>query len=387
MTRFTAHSQEITMRAATSLRLLLVPAALLGSACDDSSNPIAPEELPIAEAEAPGPEQTTGPQEDFANWADGYIWVATVDGKVVPVSNASFNRSGGAMTVTKVAGTTGRYVVRFKGLSGLLGGKSTVHVSGSNSKLGGGYCKPVGGFLVRDSVEVRCFRIGTGAATNADFQLSVLGKRDDRAFAFANQPTASNYAPASAGSWNPAGAIRVYRDGIGLYRVVFSGFGARLPAGSGGHVQVNAVAGNKVHCKTEEWGSSTDLVVTVACYTPAGARADAKFTTMVTPPAAHLAFVWADQPTLSSYNPHSFYSSNPVGGSVVVTRAQVGSYHVRWIGVDAEIRDFGNAQVTAWGFDNAQCQVGFLDAEGVSVQCFGPNGAAVDTYYSLLLGS
>ena len=43
------------MGAVPSLRLLLVPAALLAAACDDSSNPIAPEEPPVAEAEAPKP--------------------------------------------------------------------------------------------------------------------------------------------------------------------------------------------------------------------------------------------------------------------------------------------------------------------------------------------
>ena len=379
------------MHAARTLRLLIVPAVLLAAACDDSSNPVAPEELPTADAEAPAPDagrkDATGPLEDAAGWADGYIWAATVDGGLVPVSNASYNRSGGAITVTKVAGTTGRYVTRFKGLSALLGGKSTVHVSSSNTKSGAAYCKPVGGFLVRDSVEVRCFRAGTGAPMNSDFQLNVVGKRDDRAFAFANQPTAASYTLASAGTWNPAGATRVYRDGIGRYRVVFTGFGARLPATSGGHVQVNAVAVNKAHCKTKEWGSTTDLVVDVTCYTPAGVPADAKFTALVTPPAAHLAFVWADQPTLTSYNPHYFYSSNPVGGSVVITRAQVGSYHVRWIGVEAEIRDFGNAQVTAWGFDGTQCKLGYLDEDGVSVQCFGPNGAAADTWFSVLLSS
>lgn len=70
------------MRAATSLRLLLVPAVVLASACDDSSNPLAPEAPPVAEAEAPGPERTAGPLEDLAYWADGYLWAVTVPGTV-----------------------------------------------------------------------------------------------------------------------------------------------------------------------------------------------------------------------------------------------------------------------------------------------------------------
>jgi hypothetical protein len=375
------------MRAITSLRLLVPATALFAVACDDSSNPIGPEATPIAEAEAPASEAITGPLEDFAYWADGYLMAANVDGAVVPVSAASFNRSGGAISVTKVAGTTGRYVARFRNLTTLLGGKSTLHVTAADGKTGGNYCKPVGGLLVRDSVEVRCYRVATGSAVNTAFSLDVLGKRDDRAFAFANQPTATNYAPASAGSSNPAGPTRIYRDGVGMYRVVFTGMGARLTAGVGGHVQVNAVGANKVHCIMDQWGGSPDLVVTVACYSPAGARADAKFTTLFTPPAAHLAYVWADQPTLSSYNPNSTYSSNPVGGAVTITRTGVGAYTVRWIGIDAEIRDYGNVQVTAWGFNNAQCKMAGYTVDAVSVECYGANGAPMDTYYVVLLGS
>jgi hypothetical protein len=375
------------MRAITSLRLLVPATTLLAGACDDSSNPTAPEETPLAEAEAPAPEQATGPLEDVGFWADGYLSAADVDGRMVVPSNTYFNRSGGAISVTKVAGTTGRYVARFSNLTTLLGGKSTVHVTATEGTTGNNYCKPVGGFLVRDSVEVRCYRVATGAAANTNFSLDVLGKRDDRAFAFANQPTATNYAPGSAGSWNPAGTTRIYRDGVGRYRVVFTGLGARLTPGVGGHVQVNAVGTNKVHCIMDHWGGFSDLEVTVACYSPAGARADAKFTTLFTLPAAHLAYVWADQPTLSSYTPHSAYRWNPVFGAVTITRNGVGAYTVRWTGVDAEIRDFGNAQVTAWGYNNAQCRVNGQLFDYVSVQCHGANGAPIDTHYAVLLGS
>ena len=375
------------MRAIIPFRLLVPAVALLAAASDESSSPLSPEETPDPAAEAPAPEQANGPLEDFAYWADGYLRGLTADGKFTTVTNATYNRSGGAVVVTKVSGTTGRYIVRFHSLSGVLGGKSAVHVTASGDKLGAHYCKPVGGFLVRDSVEVRCYVIGTGAAVNSEISVSVLGKRDDRAFAFANQPTATNYAPASAGSWNPAGPIRVYRDGLGVYRVVFTGMGARLTLESGGHVQVNAVGTNKVHCLTEQWGGEADLTVKVACYTPSGARADSKFSAFFTPPAAHLAYVWADQPTIPYYNPYAVFSSNPVGGAVTITRTAVGSYTVRWIGIDAEIREMGNVQVTAWGFNTAQCKGTILDPESVSVRCYAPNGALIDTHYAVLLGS
>jgi len=120
------------MRAVLSARLLLVPAALLAAACDDSSNPIAPEEPLVVGAEAPEPNPTTGPLEGLAYWADGYLYAANVAGTVTPAAYASFNRSGGAMTVTKVAGTTGRYVARLRNLSGLA---PRGHRSGTSSTL------------------------------------------------------------------------------------------------------------------------------------------------------------------------------------------------------------------------------------------------------------
>jgi hypothetical protein len=375
------------MRAMTSLRLLVPTTALLAAACDDSSNPIAPEDPPTAEAEAPASDPISDALMDLPYWADGYLYARNEVGIVIAQSDASWSRSGGAIVVTKVPGTTGRYIARLRSLTGLLGGKSTVHVTAASAKYGTSYCKPVGGFLVRDSVEVRCYRIGTGAAVNTDFWLDVLGKRNDRAFAFANQPTATNYAPASAGSWNPAGPTRVYRDGAGAYRVVFTGMGAYLQEGFGGHVQVNAVSMNKVHCITDKWTRSTDVEVTVACYAPSGARADTKFTTLLTAPAAHLAYVWADQPTLPSYTPHADYAFNPMGGAVTITRNGVGTYTVRWTSVDGEIRDFGNAQVTAWGFNNAQCRLSGYGLDAAHVACYGPTGAPMDTYYTVLLGS
>lgn len=376
------------MRAATSLRLLLLPALLLAAGCGDRPELTGPAEPPTADIQEPSPQQTTGSLQDLAYWADGYLLAdAPTATSYGPLPSASFNRSGGSMRIVKVAGTTGRYVVRFSGLSALLGGKSNVRVTEVGANLDGLYCKPVGAFLVRDSVEVRCFRLGTGAAANAKFFVQVLGKRDDRAFAFANQPTATNYAPATAGSWNPTGASRIYRDGVGQYRVVFTGLGARLPTGVGGHVQVNGVGTSKVHCKVQTWGGSPDLTVSVGCYSPAGYLADSKFTALFAQPAAHLAYVWADSPTTAQYRPYSVYASNPAGGAMTITRYGVGAYEVTWTGVDAAIRDFGNVQVTAWGESSTQCKVTGLGNEWVTLQCIAGNGVAVDAQYTVLLGS
>jgi hypothetical protein len=219
------------------------------------------------------------------------------------------------------------------------------------------------------------------------FYLQVLGQRDDRAFAFAHQPTATNYSPAAAGSWNPAGTSKVIRAGVGQYQVVFNGYGARLPAGVGGHVHVNAVGTGKAYCSVQTWGGSPDLTVTVGCYTPAGTPADAKFTVLLTPPAAHLAYAWGDSPTYSQYQAWSFVSSNPVGGAITITRYGTGNYQIWWTGVDAEIRGWGNLQVTAYGEGGAQCKVVGYGNESAAVQCFAANGVPMDTQYTVLLAS
>jgi hypothetical protein len=371
------------MRTAIAVRLLLAPAVLLAAGCDDS---FSPEAAPAAEEAAAAPQQANGPLEDLAYWADGYLRSQNKLASSIPTADRSFNRSGGAITITKVAGTTGRYVARFSGLSALLGGRNTVRVTAGGTEPV--YCKPVGASLVRDSVEVRCFRMGTGTPVNAMFNLTVNGKRDDWAFAYASQPTGTNYAPPSSGSWNPAGVSRVYRDGVGRYRVRFTGLGARLGPDVGGHVQVNAVGAGKAYCTAQLWGGTPDLDVIVGCQTPTGAPADAKFSVLFTPPAAHLAYAWADAPTATQYQAYGVYASNPVGGAITIRRFGVGVYSVVWTGVDAEIRDYGNVQVTAYGEDGVQCKLeGSLQNDGTPLRCYMPNGTLTDARYVVMLHS
>ena len=372
------------MRARASLPLFLLPIALVAAGCEGNESPFEP--LP-AEEPRPVVGPASGPLEDLAYWADGYLQATSpTAASYHPLAERSFNRSGGAITISKVAGTTGRYVARFTGLSALLGGKSTVRVTESGDD--NAYCRSVGASLVRDSVEVRCFRIGTGAAANAAFYLQVIGKRDNLAFAFGNQPTASSYSPSSAGTWNPAGATQIVRNGVGQYYVSFKGLAGRVPADLGGHVQVNAVGTGKTHCKVEEWGKTSDINLWLRCWTAAGALTDSKFTVLFTPPTAHMGYAWASSPLASSYRPDPVYSSNPVGGAITITRFSVGQYGVAWTGADGEIRVYGNVQVTAVGAGNAHCKAdASLQRDGAHVQCYGSNGAFIDTQFTVLFGS
>ena len=371
------------MRAAASFRLILVPAALLAAACDDSPSP----HEPIAMDEA-APAYSAGAAlpEAGGRWADGYLWAASPTSASYTPSNAySFNGSGGPMTVTKVAGTTGRYVVRFSGLSALLGTRNTVRVSGFGNDAT--YCKPVGARLVRDSVEVRCYRMGTGAAANTRFTVLVTRGYAGRAFAFAHQPTAASYSPAAAGSWNPAGTSTVTRLGIGHYQVDFRGLGNQLPSGVGGHVQVSGVGTGKAHCKAYAAIPGWDVTVYVRCYTPSGAPADSKFTVLFTLPAAHLAYAFAEQASATKYKPHATYASNPADGLIEITHDATGSYEITWGNVDSHIIDEGSVQVMAYGQDGAQCMPNFFAGSRVSVVCFAANGTLVDARFTVLFHS
>ena len=371
------------MRPTPSLRLLFIAATLIAAACGEADSPLEP---PGMEAPKPEVHPAVAPLAGYDYWADGYLRSRDkLASSSTPEAGHAWSRSGGRMTIIKVAGTTGRYIARFGGLTALLGGASTVHVTGLGEEPT--YCQPAGDRLVRDSVQVRCYKVGTGAAANALFSLQVLGKRGDRAFAYANQPTATDYAPAPAGSWNPTGATRVRRFGVGVYVVTFTGLGSKLSFGIGGHAQANAVGTGKAHCKIYEWGSGSDVAVEVRCYTRAGAPADSKFTVIFTPPAAHLAYAWADQPSTPLYATMPTFTYNPSGFLAQVFNYGTGTYQVTWPEVDGKIRGSGNVQVTAWGEGNAQCKTLGTGLQDVSVRCFAPDGSLVDSYYTVLLGS
>ena len=387
------------MRATTLFRLLLVPAGLLAAACDGDDDSFSPIEPTAVEAggsldegartlgSVPTRLEMASLLGTRAYWADAYLRAEyPTTASYSPTSGISFNRAGGIINITKPAGT-GRYIATFRGLSALIGSQNTVHVTGYGWDKT--YCKPMDATLVKDKVEVRCFQMGSGLPADAKFYLMVTRNYADLAFAYAHKPGGTNYSPSAAGSWNLSGTTNVIRNGVGKYRVTFSGFGSQLPAGVGGHVQVNAIGTGSAYCKVEEWGATSDLGVTVQCFTAAGAPTDSKFNVLFVLPSDHQAYAWADQPALASYTPHSSYSSNPAAGQAVsITRVGAGYYRVHWTLADDEIFDWGSLQVTAWGPDGMQCKIdGQMSGESAVVLCYTPDGTPADTWYSVLYHS
>lgn len=369
------------MRTTPSIRLLLASAALTLAACEDSDSPFEATHAPeIAAPEAEAPAALAA-----ARWADGYaIYDDPSATTYTPPSEYAYNSGGGRILIQRPA--TGRYIVTFSGLSAKLGAKSTVRATAANGA--NTYCKPVAGSLAADKVEIRCTDNKSGAPVNSEFTILVLKKTAARAFAYANKPTTASYAPAGSGSYNPAGTMRVNRLYTGSYQVLFNGLGAKL-GGKAGHVQVSAVGIGKAWCKTaEEWQGNPNLSILVQCYTAGGLPVDAKFTVLFLLPAAHLAYAYANQPTLSAYNIDPFWSSNPSGGVTRVNRINRGIFNVTWEGVDPSIIDLGNVQVTALGlYDNATCAIYQLNTDGARVHCYATNGTPVDEPFTILLGS
>jgi hypothetical protein len=382
------------MRARQPLTFALASLLTLAAGCSsDLETPLSP-----AAPEAAAPDDPASLAElvpvrrdfggliaDRAHWADGYVWGhGPTTASYAPVSTYAFNRLGNPITITKPAGTTGRYLVRFGGLSSFLGNRSTVHVTGyagDNTN-----CKPAGPALVNNQVEVRCFQVGTGAAANALFTALVTRNYGDLAFAYASQPTAASYVPPAAQSWNPGGAINVTRSGVGSYLVTFTDLGT-LTGANRGHVQVSAVGTSSAHCKVRNWTGTPNLAVGVLCFSSAGVAIDSKFNVLFLLPAPRLAYVWGNSPISGIYSPDVAYRFNPSGAPVTITRTAPGSYTVTWQGADPQIIDGGDVQVTAYGAGNAQCKVTNWSGDNVVIRCFGPTGAPMDSQFTALYGS
>jgi hypothetical protein len=368
---------------AGALATTLILATLAGCSQDDTVT--GPDQAPVAESAG----DPSNIQSDLdvrtslvSHYADGYVWAnGPTSPSYTPSTSYSYNRSGGAITITRQG--EGTYTVRFAGLSAVLGSKSTVHVTGYLSE--NSYCKPGAQKLLNDVVHIKCFDAASGRPSDAYYTVYITKKYGDLAFAYGSQPTATDYAPPASASSNPSGAIRVFRNGVGSYTVKFSGFGTKLGS-NGGHAQAVAIGTGAQHCKIGSWGGSPDLFVSVLCYSRAGSPKDVKFNLFFATPNPNLAYAWADQPTSASYSPSSFYRSNPNGGAISITRSGVGRYNVLWSGLS--LLDGGDVQVTAYGGGNTICKVESWGSQSAAVRCFNPNtNVLVDSYYDIMFFS
>jgi hypothetical protein len=202
-----------------------------------------------------------------------YLWSAAASSPT-NTPGYQFNSTGGANTVARLS--AGAYEARLRGLAGATG---TVQVSAQGSaprscEVGGR--RTAGADLV---LAVTCFN-GTAKAdapftlTYAD-RVGLLGAPGRwAAYALASRPAAASAPSDASATFDSAGgAATITRSGAGAYQVRLGGVGITR-----GHVQVSAQGTEGNRCAVADLTrSGSDQLVTVACTTPAGARADTRF--------------------------------------------------------------------------------------------------------------
>jgi hypothetical protein len=181
--------------------------------------------------------------------------------------------------------------------------------------------------------------------------------------------------------------------GTGSYRLTIPGLGK--PAGSGTilltpYFKIDQAETPTV-CTTASWvRSGASLKVDVRCRTLAGTAVDSKFDLLFLRqlgpegfgggPAAYLRTSRKSQTT--AYGPTATFAWQSNGKTSSILRTGVGTYRVTLKGMPGR----GAAIVTAYGPGKARCQLSSLGTTSpvkVTVRCFKPNGALVDSDFTL----
>lgn len=376
--------------------------------------------------------------------SSGYVLAQVANGSAT--INPTYSYSFGASNITIQYQGVGYYLVTFPDLWNPLqanDGHVQVTASGSNSR-----CKvtgwdpgnqdpncTVGGLPCQDLiVGVSCFS-PSGAPQDSSFRASWVeredissnnGSTEEGGYVWVYDAYSSYYAADSAYSWNSTGQPMTvtHTPGSGLYGVLFTGqFGgfdwatpdtcSAVPSFNGGTVEVTAYGGGNDYCNPVGWGYNADgAIVNVACFNgstgaPDDSAFDVAFDTMSPTAQENSAFVWANQPTTSSYSPASGWTADIVSegdgyacpyyvtgttnttDAATITRSSTGSYSVFF----PDIRYYPSIfHTTAYGTSGNYCSNDGTHAwNGTGVQlsvlCFSPGGSMADTEFVVTFGS
>ncbi len=321
----------------------------------------------------------------------GYAWADQPSAaRYAPDARYAYNSGGGAIEVTRQG--LGDYTVVFRGLGG---GPAGGHVQVSSYGPRGVRCEigqwgnQGGDFVIR----IHCF---AAISLRADAQFTVLTLRPASArsalgYAWASNPGALAYQPDAAYAYSGSGLpVSIRRLSLGRYAVRFQGLASGLT--HGGNAQVTAYGQSGEFCQTVSWHpNGADAVINIACFNAAGAPAGSRFAALFTTPAGlpgPMGFAWGDRPLDAAYAPHRQYRHNPGDGDVGVQRLALGTYAVRFDGFGGEAAAGGTVKASAYGPDPAICQperwgTGTAETD-IVVRCFGPDGFARDSAWSLL---
>jgi len=225
------------------------------------------------------------------------------------------------------------------------------------------------------------------AAAQGSSRSAVAAAPGAVAYVYGNKPSVANYTPEKGFRFNSSGgAIHIHRSNTGKYRVTFFGLGAFASQGT---VNVTAEGLQPEQCNVLRWvpdSTGANLLVYVDCWTVAGAALDSPFMAAFTSGGSTTGttdFVWANNPTASSYTPSAAYQFNSSGGTNTIKHLGAGRYKVILPG--PVVAD-GSVKVTAYGSNANFCQVvSWADTspgQDVFVDCFNTAGTPVNNRFT-----
>jgi hypothetical protein len=307
-----------------------------------------------------------------------------------PEKDYSYNSTGETIRITKSG--PGEYTVDFDGL-GAYADQGTVDVSPEG--FGAAVCSVTSwgpdstGTILQ--VGVDCYAL-SGTRMNDYFEVaftsggSTSGTTD---YVWANDSTAKSYTPNRDHQFNSSGGTNtIEKLGKGQYEVTMPG-----PVATDGTVKVTAYGTTSDACETDGWSAeSPGQEVDVDCFNKAGQAANDRFTMTFTAANDLLGdggasgYVWANEPSSSSYVPDTLYQYDTVGTQASVIMFTTGQWEVAF--PSAGQGDTGDEQVTAYGSDDTHCvEDGPAGAVGGTesgdVYCFDNSGNPVNDYYTM----
>jgi hypothetical protein len=207
----------------------------------------------------------------------GYVFAdQPSEAAYAPLQNLQFNSKGFTNTITR--SSAGNYLVQLPGLGGANG---TVKVTASGNVTARCKVSAWGPFGTTEQVAVLCFD-PAGFPVDSLFTMtyarngSPLGRSHAYGYAWADQPTAASYTPATHyARTGPAGPITITRLGTGIYEVFLDDVGSDVLS----DVQVSAYGGSPFQCRVDDWAPvGLGQRVDVECYRPDGTPADTFYT-------------------------------------------------------------------------------------------------------------
>jgi hypothetical protein len=323
-----------------------------------------------------------------------YVWANNpnpgIGSSYTPASTYQFDSAGSAVTVTQIA--TGSYDVNLPGPV-TVGGSVKVSV----------YNNPAINCQVVDWVaeapgqvaEVDCFD-ASGVLADSAFDLtflagdSLLGvPKLFSGYVWANNASAASYTPAKPYQYSSANALNtISRSGVGVYTVTLPGLGRSVPTGD---VQVTAYGSTDDFCQVGSWGTVTsNVLVTVRCFNPAGGPADSEFTLQYVSPPGNLTNVtWTAGASVP--NPHLEGAAVAVGTDVYDISGGTADCTDGGGGAATDLVDVyhttSNTFASAAKIPDARDEApvagvinGKIYVVGGTASCLGPTVAPVDVY-------